>query len=301
MSVVVTGAAGFIGGHLTTALERQGHRVVAVDRRPIPALASEYLCADLAAPHDEQLRTLLDEADAVFHLAGAPGVRGGPEAAERRRRDNVEATRRLLASVPLRTPLIVTSSSSVYGGTAGGACAEEHRPRPRGGYAQSKLDVERLCARRVSAGGHVAVARPFTVAGERQREDMAIARWLRAVRSGEPLQVYGGLDRTRDITDVADVVEGLMRMAQRGVRATVNLGTGRGVRLRDILAAIGDATSATPTIDIVPAADEEPAHTLADTGRCCRLLGFVPRTDLVAVVRRQAAAAAPRAAALEPA
>lgn len=287
----MTGAAGFIGGHLIAALQRCGHRVVAVDRRRVPAAAGVAVKADLALPYDEELRAVLCGADVVFHLAGSTGVRGGAGVEAQRRRDNVDATRRLLEAVPLATPLIVASSSSVYGGTSGRPCHEADRPRPRGGYAQSKLDVERLCAHRVSLGGHVAVARPFTVAGERQRSDMAISRWLEAARTGAVVDVYGGLDRTRDITDVRAVVEGLVRMASRGVRATVNLGTGQAVRLRDILDAVGEATGTRPRIRVRPVGADEPPHTLADTSRCQQLLGFTPTTDLNAVVRRQAAAA----------
>ncbi len=294
MTVVVTGAAGFLGTHLVAALVERGHAVIGVDRRPVPAAPGcSHIQADLADP-SQGVDDVLRGADAVFHLAAFPGVRStAPDADERRRRDNVETARRVLDAVPLEVAVIVTSSSSIYGGSAGAPSAETDRPRPLGRYAESKVDVERLVAKRVSRGGLVAVARPFTVAGEGQRPDMALARWIADARAGRPLQILGGLDRSRDITDVHHVAEGLLRMAERGIRATVNLGTGRTFTLGEMVAAVAAAVDADVRTTISPAAAEEPPATLADTTRCAALLGFVPSTDLPNLVARQAAAASP--------
>ncbi|MDQ3537984.1 MAG: NAD(P)-dependent oxidoreductase [Actinomycetota bacterium] len=290
MTVVVTGAAGFIGGHLVRALAGRGYRVAGIDRRAgVPTAAAVAVVADLSEP-DDAADTLLGGAEAVFHLAARSGVRNTAAHAEAsRRRNNVEATRRVLGTVPLGVPLVVTSSSTVYGGSRGGACAETDRLHPIGGYARSKVDVERLCARRVSHGGLLAVARPFTVAGEGQRPDMAVARWLADARAGRPLCILGSPSRTRDLTDVRDVVEGLIRMAERGVRSTINLGTGRAHKLAAIAADVCDAVGVDPGRVVRPAEAHEVSATLADTRRCAHLLDFVPTTDLGALLRRQAA------------
>ena len=291
MPVVVTGAAGFIGRHLVAALQQRGHTVVGIDRRDaLPPQAHIGVVADLSDDR-ATISDVLRSADAVFHLAAFAGVREhGAQAQERRHRDNVAATRRVTSEVPLDVPLIVTSSSSIYGGSRGRACVETDAPLPRGGYAASKVQVERLCAKRVSRGGLVAVARPFTVAGEGQRSDMALARWIAAARAGRPLTVLGSGDRTRDITDVRDVVTGLLRMADVGVRSTINLGTGQAHTLRALCEAVAVVTGTDVNLRVEPAGSEEVPATLADTQRCARLLGFVPQTDLLALVQRQAAA-----------
>lgn len=295
MSVVVTGAAGFIGRAVVAALRDRGHAVTGVDRRPwTPQPGEAAVTAELDAGTDD-VRSLLATADAVLHLAGCPGVRDTtPDVAFRRHRDNVLAGEQVLAATPLATPLVVASSSSVYGGsTRGRACAEDDRLRPRGGYARSKVVLEERCAARRARGGLVAVVRPFTVAGEGQRPDMAIARWLEAARDGRPLEILGSLDRVRDVTDVRHVAEGMVRAAERGLATTVNLGTGRPRRLAELVDAVAVATGTRPALAVRDAAAEEVPATRADTRRCAALLGLVPTTDLTDLVARQLAASRP--------
>jgi nucleoside-diphosphate-sugar epimerase len=297
MAVVVTGAAGFIGAHLVRLLAARGHQVVTIDRRPAaPTGTSVHLVADLPDDHDASVTDALRAAEAVFHLAGRAGVRdAAPDREWRRYRDNVLAAERVLGTVPAGVPVVVASSSSVYGGARHGGrlrpSAEADRLQPRGGYARSKVALERRCWQRAAAGGLVAVARPFTVAGQGQRPDMAIARWLAAVCRGQPIRILGSPDRTRDVTDVADVALGLVRMAEGGVMGAVNLGSGVGHRLGDLAATVGAVVGQRPRLVIEPAGPAEPVATLADTRRCRRLLGFVPVTDLTALIARQAAAA----------
>jgi nucleoside-diphosphate-sugar epimerase len=306
--VVVTGAAGFIGSRLVRRLAARGDAVIAVDRRtaapavePLPGSVVDVV-VDLVDAPASLLDGVLRDADAVFHLAGLPGVRdgaglmGGGAPADldrRRRRDNVLAAERVLDRVADGVPVVVASSSSVYGAArrrGARPSREDDPPNPLGGYARSKLALERRCAARAARGGTVAVVRPFTVAGEGQRPDMAIARWLAAARRGEPLRIHGSPERRRDVTDVEDVVEGLLRAADRRVRGTVNLGTGVGHTLRELVAAVGAALGVEVATSVVPAEPVEPAATLADTTRCLDWLGFAPRTDLPALVRRQAGA-----------
>lgn len=309
--MVVTGATGFLGSVLVDTLLAGGQTVVGIDRRP-PAVSStrpglRLLLADLL-DRDERVTDALAEADAVFHLAARPGVRDSgahrfpdpARLAQLRRRDNVDATARVLDVVPPATPLVVTSSSSVYGGadrvTGRVRPSGEDDPlRPLGGYARTKVAAEQLCGRRLAAGGRVAIARPFTVAGEGQRPDMALARWLAAARAGRPLRVLGSLERSRDVTDVRDVACVLVALAGTGACGPVNVGTGTGHTLAEMLAAVGQAVGVEPVVTLEPAGAEEVRDSLADPRRLQRLVGFVPRTDLAGLVARQARAAGPAA------
>ncbi len=292
---MVTGSAGFIGSHLVEFLAARGEHVVGVDRRlPAVRLPGDHILADLADPAaGDMLHDVCRSASVVFHLAASSGVRSRLSELERLR-DNVVAGRRVLRAVHRQLQVVVTSSSSVYGGClparAGGfrPNREDDPLRPRGSYARSKVEVERACAERAAAGGSVAVARPFTVGGERQRPDMALSRWLQAARLGEPLRVFGSPDRVRDVTDVREVVRGLVAMAEREVQGVVNLGSGQGHRLSELTAAVAEVTGVPVRLLVEKGHPEEVPVTLADTGRCSRLLGFVPRTDLADLLRRQA-------------
>ena len=291
MPVVVTGAAGFIGGHLCKHLGALGEDVLAIDRRAAMPASAAPIVSDLSAPSDDA-REALRDASAVFHLAARPGVRDdSPEAERQRHRDNVVATQAICDLVPRDVPLVVTSSSSVYGGARfdGGRLVpsqESDRLNPRGGYARSKVEVERICAARAESGGAVCVARPFTVVGEGQREDMALSRWIRAALDGQTITVFGSLERSRDFTDVRGVVRCLTALADTGLGRTVNIGTGHAQSLETALRAIFEVTGKVAPIEVVPAGKQEVEATLASTEQLLALTGFVPRTNLSDVVAR---------------
>ncbi|MDX1659905.1 MAG: NAD(P)-dependent oxidoreductase [Nitriliruptorales bacterium] len=289
MNVVLTGAAGFIGRHVAATLVARGANVIGIDRRIWTPLHGERcIVDDLATPSPATLSALAST-DGVIHLAGRPGVRDdGPDAARARRRDNIAAGRVVLAATPHHAPVVVASSSSVYGGAPGRPSHEDDPLAPRGSYARSKVALEGLCARRAEQGGRVSVARPFTVAGEGQRPDMAFARWIEAARRGLPLTLYGSSDTRRDITDVRDVAEGLVRMLERDVQTTINLGSGTSYRLDDLIQVVGAVLGTEVAVQPAPAHPAEVTATLADTTRCRELLDLAPSSDITSLVARQA-------------
>jgi nucleoside-diphosphate-sugar epimerase len=298
--VVVTGAAGFVGRHVVAELLAAGHPVAGLDRRAWYALPGERaVVTDLLAP---AALPVLGRAAAVVHLAGCPGVRDArPDAGRWRWRDNVLATQAVLDATARDVPLLVASSSSVYGGAGSPAepraCHEDDPRRPRGGYARSKAAMEDLCAAARARGRRVGVLRPFTVAGEGQRPDMAVSRWLDDVRSGRPVRVHGSLERRRDVTDVRDVARVVRRALDVDLDGVCNVGTGTTHRLGDLVDAVAAAVGRPADVRVVAAGDEEVPATRADTRRVRRLLGVVPTTDLHDLVARQAAAGGALAAA----
>ncbi|MCC3769586.1 NAD-dependent epimerase/dehydratase family protein [Streptomyces sp. UNOC14_S4] len=302
---MVTGAAGFIGSRLTLALLRSGVRVVGVDRRD-PAddpVAACHLAAVTDAPgyrhlHADLLACALDAplrgADAVFHLAGIPGVRPswGPRFAEYVH-CNVLATQRVMeAAARTGVPrVVVASSSSVYGATDGTPSSERDLPRPASPYAVTKLAEEQLClahAARADCPTSVVALRYFTVYGPGQRADMFVHRALRAALTGEPLRLYGDGGQRRDFTYVDDAVAATVTAASapRG-SAVVNVGGGSGASLRDVVHIAESLTGRTVRLlHDTPRPGDVPA-TRADITRAYRLLGWRPRVGLRSGMLRQ--------------
>ncbi|HEU5267311.1 MAG TPA: NAD-dependent epimerase/dehydratase family protein, partial [Jatrophihabitans sp.] len=214
----MTGAAGFIGGHLAEAALAAGHSVVGVDcltdyydpeqkRARVDQLATHpdfrFAAADLRTA---DLAPLLDGAEVVFHLAGQPGVRLSWSAGfVDYVGHNVLATQRLLEAARATRPqrIVYASSSSVYGNAPAYPTTEDDLPRPHSPYGVTKLAGEHLCGLYAANWGLATVAlRYFTVYGPWQRPDMGMHRFFTAVREGRPLPVFGDGEQTRDFTFV---------------------------------------------------------------------------------------------------
>ncbi len=293
MKVVVTGAAGFIGSHLTENLLRDGHEVVGIDafvdyypravkecnlQRARTEFGPRF--AFIEGPLQElDLAGPLEGAGQVFHLAAQAGVRAswGREFALYTDH-NVLATQRLLeAAVTAGVPrLVYASSSSVYGDASNLPLREEAPCRPLSPYGVTKLAAENLCLLyERNQGLPVVSLRYFTVYGPRQRPDMAFHRFLRAARDGGTLHVYGDGRQTRDFTYVDDIVRATRAAADQGRPGCVyNVGGSGRVALSDVLELVRSITGRPLEIRKEAVQKGDMRDTLADTSAAQRDLGF---------------------------
>jgi UDP-glucuronate 4-epimerase len=305
--VVVTGAAGFIGSHLTRALLAAGHEVVGIDAFTsyYPPAAKRANLADLAGRRGFRLvegdLTAMDlqphlaGAAAVLHEAAQPGVPGSwGRGFETYLRHNVLATQRLLeactrAEVPR---LVAASSSSVYG-DAPCPTSEAAATRPVSPYGVTKLAAEHLClayAEAQASGLEVAILRYFTVYGPGQRPDMAFSRFLGAAYADRPLTVHGDGEQRRDVTYVTDVVRAtVLAMTAPLGGAVVNVGGGHPVTVNQALELIGQVTGRRLRVVHGPARPGDARHTGADGARAEALLGWRAEVGLADGLAEQAA------------
>ena len=297
MKALVTGAAGFIGSHLSGALLDAGAGVTGID------CFTDYYARSLkeanlatlrdrpgftfveAALQDLDLKPLLADVTHVFHLAAQAGVRKSwGRDFDVYTRNNIEATQRLLESLvgmPIQR-YVYASSSSVYGDNVPLPMREETYLQPLSPYGVSKLAGEHLGHLYWVNHGVPAVAlRYFTVYGPRQRPDMGFHRFLTAVRDDKPITVYGDGEQTRDFTFVADIVAANMAAAERGRPGSVyNIGGGSRVTLNHVLELIGRVTGKKVAIRREPEQKGDMRHTYADSSAARRDLGFDPRVGL---------------------
>ena len=291
MKALVTGAAGFIGSHLSERLLADGAEVVGIDcfTDYYPRRFKEANLAGFRTHprftlietriQDADLAALLDDVSHVFHLAAQAGVRKswGSEFAHYIEH-NIEATQVLLEACPrVRLPRFVYApSSSVYGDEAQIPMREDQCLQPVSPYGVTKLAAEHLCHLYQANLGVPAVSvRYFTVYGPRQRPDMAFHRFLRASRDGSPVTVFGDGLQTRDFTYVDDVVAALRAAALSGRPGSVyNVGGGERVALNDVLRLIEDVTGQPLRIHRQEAQKGDMRDTFADTTAAARDLGF---------------------------
>lgn len=297
MKALVTGAAGFIGSHLSERLLAHGARVRAIDAftdfypRPLKERnlepvrgrdGFEFIEGDLRAL---ELPRLLDGITHVFHLAAQAGVRRswGAEFSVYTGL-NIDSTQRLLEACvgkPIER-LVYASSSSVYGDDVAMPMVETALPQPVSPYGVTKLAAEQLCYLYFFNYKVPAVSlRYFTVYGPRQRPDMGFNRFFSAILDGRPLVQFGDGLQTRDFTYVADAARATADAAVRGVPGRVyNIGGGARVSLREVFALLARVSGRQVTIDHQPPQKGDMRDTYADTSRARADLGFAPSVTL---------------------
>lgn len=268
LKALVTGCAGFIGSTLTDRLLADGFEVIGIDR------FSDYYDRELkeqnlAAARSHPGFTLIEadivemdafpEVDYVFHLAAQAGVRASwGRSFEIYTRDNIQATQRLLdfyATDPAASPrlkrFVYSSSSSVYGDIEL-PMREDRMVQPVSPYGVSKLAAEHLCYLYWKNYRVPTISlRYFTVYGPRQRPDMGINKFVRAIQKGEPITIYGDGTQTRDFTYIDDAVEANVAAALCDAKTgavlgeAFNIGGGNRISVIDLIHAIEDATGRT--------------------------------------------------------
>jgi UDP-glucose 4-epimerase len=237
--VLITGGAGFIGSHLVDRLLKDGNSVVVIDDFSTGRL--DNLRANKKNPRLKVVRSRISDcaelsklaanSEFIFHLAATVGVELVVKSALHVLESSFHETEILLrAAVKHSTPLLLTSTSEVYGKSAKPEFSEDDDlligppNQSRWSYASAKLTDEFLalaCAREKKLP--VIIARLFNTVGPRQtgRYGMVLPRFITAAKKNEPLKVFGDGNQSRCFCLVNDAVEALVRLQKRGCDALV--------------------------------------------------------------------------------
>jgi UDP-glucuronate 4-epimerase len=306
VSIIVTGAAGFVGMHVAERLLDRGEQVVGVDvfnDYYDPALKAARAARLEQRPGFRMVRmdiadapafeALVREAQAtrIVHLAAQAGVRYSIDQPFAYERSNLaghlsvlEACRR----APRCDHLVYASSSSVYGERplAGSGFSEtDPVDRPVSLYAATKRAGE-LMSTAYSAlyGLPQSGLRFFTVYGPWGRPDMAYFSFTRRILAGEPIEVYGEGRMARDFTYIDDIVGGVLGVLDRpppaGENRLFNIGDSRPVGLMDMIAALERALGREARKQFRPMQPGDVSATFADVSRLKALTGYAPQVTL---------------------
>lgn len=244
---LVTGAAGFAGGHLLDLLAHSGAELVAWRRpglaRPREIPGTRWEGIDLLDRNAVRNGIQRVRPGAVYHCAGAAHVGRAWDRTAMAFAANVLATHHLLDALrdaALEIPVLVPSSAMVYR-PAAERLTEQHPLVPANPYGVSKLAQELLAARTVGDGLDIRIARSFNHVGPRQDPSFAasdFARQIAEIEAGrrEPQIFVGNLDVQREATDVRDTVRAYQMLLEHGTTARpYNVCSGEAIAIRDVL------------------------------------------------------------------
>jgi UDP-glucose 4-epimerase len=310
--VLVTGGAGFIGSHLTERLLRDGKSVVVIDDLSTGRLenlatvnghpALKVIQGKVSEVPD--LKDIVSRSESIYHLAAAVGVELVMQSQVHTNQTNLRETEVILeAASRCQTPLLLTSTSEVYGKSQKDCFTEEDDlvigpPHlSRWSYACSKL-MDEFLAFAFAREHHVPVivARLFNTVGPRQtgRYGMVLPRFIAAAKAGKPLKVYGTGDQTRCFCFVQDTVEALVRLqASLTARGRVfNVGTDREISIVDLARLVKKIARSESPIELVPYTSafgpgfEDILRRRPAISRLEQTVGFRPATPIEEIVRR---------------
>lgn len=295
--VLVTGAGGFVGSHLTERLVRAGARVRAMvhynalgtwgwlDQSPVRG-DIDVIASDLA-DRDSVVRAMTGS-EIVFHLGALIAIPYSYEAPASYVHTNVIGTLNVLqAARELGVERVVhTSTSEVYGTAQYVPIDEKHPLQGQSPYSASKIGADKMAqAFHRSFGVPVVTLRPFNTFGPRQSARAVIPTIITQCLAGDTVHL-GSLEPTRDFSYVTDSVEGYLLAAgtDKVVGMTINLGSGREISIGDLARTIMEMTGSAATIEsderrLRPEASEVD-RLLADNSLARSLLGWRPQVTL---------------------
>jgi UDP-glucose 4-epimerase len=298
MQILVTGGAGFIGGHLAERLVEQGHAVTALDSmhpyydlgiknhtvdtcRAAASGDGEYEFVEGDIRDEALVEELVADAEFVYHQAGRAGVRDS--VAEPRVYDqvNVDGTLNLLdaARASKIDRVVMASSSSVYGVPEYLPYDEIHPTTPVSPYGASKLAAERYgCSYAEVYDLPFVALRYFTVYGPRMRPNMAISNFVTRCMNDDPPVIYGDGTQTRDFTYIDDVLDANLTLLDTDAAdgRAVNIGSTDNIEIRELARVVSDEVAPELGVEFTDRHAADADHTHADTTRAASLFGYDP-------------------------
>jgi dTDP-glucose 4,6-dehydratase len=290
---VVTGGAGFLGSHLCDALLERGHRVVCVDSLETGSLQNVEHHRDdrfLFVNHDVTEHLDIEEpVDFVYHLASPASPIDYLRLPLQTLKVGSYGTHNALGLAKFkRARFLLASTSEVYGDPQVHPQPETYWGHvnpigPRGVYDEAKRYAEALTmAYHRQQGVDTSIVRIFNTYGPRMRphDGRAIPNFLDQALDEKPLTIYGDGSQTRSFCYVADLIRGLILLAESGEHLPVNIGNPSEYTIRELAEAVLKATGSKSQIVFEALPVDDPQVRQPDITRARQLLGWEPEVGL---------------------
>ncbi|RMB57608.1 NAD-dependent epimerase/dehydratase family protein [Dokdonia sinensis] len=306
MKILITGAAGFIGSHLSEKLQELGHQVFGIDNfssyydvnlkrinaQDITNKGVRLIEGDLL---DNLSQILPEKIDVLYHFAAQPGI-SADTPLEDYERNNIEATKNLIKWVTDCQPdlklFVNISTSSVYGLHA--TSTEVEVPRPASHYGETKLAAETLV---LSAQAHkkfpATSIRLFSVYGPRERPEKLYTKLIKAIYENQPFPLYeGSLEHERSFTYVGDIVNGLTAILSKISACNgeiINLGSSEVYTTSQGISLIEKIIGKKANLEMRSKRSGDQLKTSANIEKAKRILDYAPQMPFEQGLRAQVA------------
>jgi nucleoside-diphosphate-sugar epimerase len=295
-TILLTGAAGFIGHKTAELLLRDGYRVIGIDnlndyydvrlkKHRLDQLIgnSSFEFHEIDIEQKDKLRPLFESnsIDAVMNLAARAGVPYSLENPKAYVSTNLQGSLNFLelANDHEVGKYVLASTSSIYAGEEMPFCEDRSVNSPISPYAATKKAAELMAySYHFIYGIDISVLRYFTVFGPAGRPDMSIFRFIKWIDEGNPVKLYGDGSQSRDFTYVDDISEGTVKALKKVGYEIINLGGGNNpISLQTVIELIEEKVGKKAVIDNEEFQKTDMKETWADISKAEKLMGWIPR------------------------
>lgn len=303
MKILVTGAAGFIGSHLSEVLADLGHNVIGIDNfntyyapelkrlnaEDISAKGVKIFELDLAT---DKISEIINGVECIYHAAAQPGISTSTPY-ELYVRNNLHATHNLLEAaktLPNLRCFVNIATSSIYGRFA--YDTEDIAPKPTSYYGVTKLAAEQLVLSYNRELGLPACSlRIFSVIGPRERPEKLFTKLIRSIFINEPFPLFeGSMDHSRSYTAVTDIIKGfliVLKHPDKAIGEIFNIGSDKEIKTSEGIALVEKIMGKKAQFKMMPKRFGDQLHTKANIDKARKILNYNPTTSMEEILRKQ--------------
>jgi len=300
-TILITGAAGFIGSHLTEILLKSGNFLILIDNfneyylgkeERLEAILNNYQSDEdyILIRDDITNKSFIDkihhEIDYIFHLAAQAGVRYSIEKAAEVSKNNIISTINIFEyarKIDKIKKIVYASSSSVYGNPIYTPCDEDHPKNPISPYAVSKLCGE-IYANYYYREYNLPIVslRFYTVYGPRGRPDMSISKFFNLMLNDKEISIYGDGQQLRDFTYISDIINGLILACEKDVSngEIFNLGCSNPISVNNLIEKMYSIVNKPRKVKFIDKQQGDVDITYSNINKARTLLGYNPEINI---------------------